>query len=197
MRYHTVFAKVAAIAFIAALPAVASAQSANKAQIELMFVQNAEDLKVDAKAGTIRLIDVAQQALYFSDRPERLAGHLKMKEYLQEWTSKAGADNFGKNPPNATLSVYEGDNSQSTLVVVELLDPKIEGKDIVYHYKLIEGEMPKSGGETALFIDWIGPGGGVGRGFHGVGVGRRGPGVTGWAGVAARNTACAASADCY
>jgi len=31
-----------------------------------------------------------------------------------------------------------------------------------------------------LFIDWIGAGGGVGRGFHGVGVGARGPGVRGW-----------------
>jgi len=30
---------------------------------------------------------------------------------------------------------------------------------------------------TALFIDWIGASGGVGRGFHGVGVGYRGRGV--------------------
>ena len=29
--------------------------------------------------------------------------------------------------------------------------------------------MPKAGGATALFIDWIGVGGGVGPGFHGVG----------------------------
>jgi len=37
--------------------------------------------------------------------------------------------------------------------------------------------MPASGGSTSLFIDWIGVGGGVGRGFHGVGVGRRGVGI--------------------
>ncbi len=36
--------------------------------------------------------------------------------------------------------------------------------------------MPKSGGVTALFIDWIGVGGGIGRGYHGIGVGLRGPG---------------------
>jgi hypothetical protein len=36
--------------------------------------------------------------------------------------------------------------------------------------------MPAKGGPTALFIDWIGVGGGVVRGFHGVGVGFRGPG---------------------
>jgi len=43
--------------------------------------------------------------------------------------------------------------------------------------KLIRGPLPATGGATALFIDWIGPGGGVGFGFHGVGVGVRGPGV--------------------
>lgn len=36
--------------------------------------------------------------------------------------------------------------------------------------------MPRGGGATALFIDWIGVGGGVGPGFHGVGVGYRGVG---------------------
>ncbi len=37
--------------------------------------------------------------------------------------------------------------------------------------------MSAAGGAAALFIDWIGVGGGVGPGFHGVGVGRRGVGV--------------------
>jgi hypothetical protein len=46
---------------------------------------------------------------------------------------------------------------------------------LVYQYKLIEGAMPKGGGATALFIDWIAAGG-VGPGFHGVGVGARGIG---------------------
>jgi hypothetical protein len=42
---------------------------------------------------------------------------------------------------------------------------------------LIEGKVPAAGGATSLFIDWIGVGGGVGPGFHGVGVGARGVGV--------------------
>jgi len=36
--------------------------------------------------------------------------------------------------------------------------------------------MPAKGGATSLFIDWIGVGGGVGFGCHGVGGGYRGPG---------------------
>jgi hypothetical protein len=60
---------------------------------------------------------------------------------------------------------------------VEIFDPKVLGKDLVYSYKLIEGKVPASGGATSLFIDWIGPGGGVGPGFHGVGAGGRGVGL--------------------
>ena len=63
-----------------------------------MFVQIAEDLKVDADAKTLRLVKVGQQTLYFSDRPVRLAGHIKMSDYLEEWTEKAGKDNFGAVP---------------------------------------------------------------------------------------------------
>lgn len=141
----------------------------------LMFVQVAESMKVDGP-GKLRLVNASPQTLYFSDRPVRIAGHVTMDNYLKEWTSKAGADNFGKDPPNAALSVYEAGQSDSTLAVIEIRDPKPEGKDLVYDYKVISGKLPASGGQTSLFIDWIGVGGGVGPGFHGVGVGYRGAG---------------------
>jgi len=114
---------------------------------------------------------------YFSDRPERIAGHMTMPAYLDEWTAAAGANNFTADPPNATLSVLEEEEPENPLAMVEISHPVVDGNDLVYAYKLIEGEMPESGGATALFIDWIGVGGGVGRGFHGVGRGRRGIGL--------------------
>ncbi len=140
-----------------------------------MFVQSAEDLKVDPAKSTIRLVKVNQQTLYFSDRPQRMAGHIKMAEYLAEWTRADGPDNFSKNPPNATLSAYEPGQADNTLAVLKITDPVIDGNDLVYNYKVIEGTMPKAGGATALFIDRVGVGGGVGVGYHGVGVGPRGP----------------------
>jgi hypothetical protein len=142
----------------------------------LMFVQIADDVKVDPTAQTLRLVKVGQQTLVFADRPERIAGHVKLADYLKEWTSKAGADNFGKDPPNAAVSVFEPGKPDNTLAVVTISNPKVDGADLVYSYKLIEGTLPTAGGATSLFIDWIGVGGGVGYGFHGVGVGRRGPG---------------------
>ena len=144
---------------------------------EFMFVQIAENLGIDEEASTLRLVNVGQQTLYFADRPERIAGSLKMAEYLEEWTSQAGDDNFGADPPNATLSVYEPGQPDTTLAVVGISDPQIDGSDLVYTYSLLDGTLPATGGPTTLFIDWIGVGGGVGPGYHGVGVGRRGPGV--------------------
>ena len=144
---------------------------------QYMFVQIADDVKVDTAAKTFRLVNVNQQTLYFTDRPVRIAGHIKMADYLKEWTAKAGKDNFGQDPPNAVLSIYEPGQTDNTAAVVEITQPKIDGSDLVYNYKLIEGSLPAGGGATALFIDWIGVGGGVGPGFHGVGVGLRGPGL--------------------
>ena len=157
--------------------AMTTASTAATQPPQLMFVQSAEDLKVDSAASTLRLVKVNQQTLYFSDRPVRIAGHIKMADYLKEWTAKAGKDNFGVDPPNATLSVYEPGQPENILVVVKITNPKVDGADLVYTYKIIEGKMPASGGATSLFIDWVGAGGGVGPGFHGVGVGGRGVGV--------------------
>jgi hypothetical protein len=172
-----VFFLAAVMVALAACAETSATPSASSESPQLMFVQTADDLRVDEAAKTFRLVHVSQQTLYFSDRPVRVAGHLKMADYLKEWTTKAGKDNFGQDPPNATLSVYEPGQTENKVVVVEITNPVVEGGDLIYGYKIIDGEMPANGGATSLFIDWIGVGGGVGPGYHGVGVGRRGPGV--------------------
>ncbi len=144
---------------------------------EFMFVQLAEDFQADTASSTLRLGDVSNQVVYFSDRPNRIAGHLTMKQYLAEWTAAAGEDNLSADNPNATLSVYEAGNPNNSIAILEIGNPHLDGADIVYSYKLLDGSIPASGGATALFIDKVGVGGGVGAGYHGVGVGGRGPGV--------------------
>ena len=173
-RAHLVVLLAAVVLSTTALAATSTA-AADAPQ--LMFVQSADNFKVDAAKSTFRLVKVNQQTMYFSDRPQRIVGHIKMADYLKEWTAKAGKDNFGADPPNATLSVYEPGKAENTIVVVKLTNPVVDGADLVYSYKVLNGALPANGGPTALFIDWIGVGGGVGRGFHGVGFGGRGPGL--------------------
>jgi hypothetical protein len=167
-------ATTALMAATASLTSSLSLAQDKEDKVQLMFVQTADDLKVNDE--TLRLVNVGKQTLYFSDRPKRIAGHLTMQAYMDEWKAGEGPDNFANDPPNATLSVYESGSAENTLTVVEISHPVIDGNDLIYQYKLIEGTMPKAGGVTALFIDWIGVGGGVGPGFHGVGVGARGVG---------------------
>jgi len=142
-----------------------------------MFVQVAEDVTADTAAMTLRLRHVTGQTLFFSDRPNRIAGHITMAQYLREWTPAAGEDNLGADPPNATLSVYEPGQPDNSVAIVEISNPQLDGADLVYTYKLVEGSVPLGGGATALFIDRVGVGGGVGPGSPGVGVGAPGPGV--------------------
>ena len=150
---------LALAAVLLSMTAFATTSATASPAPQLMFVQSAEDLKTDQAASTFRLVKVNQQTLYFSDRPVRIAGHIKMADYLKEWTAKAGKDNFAADPPNATLSVYEPGQAENTLVVIKITNPKVDGADLVYTYKIIDGKMPAAGGATTLFIDWIGVGG--------------------------------------
>ncbi len=59
-----------------------------------MFVQLASSTVVDDAAKTIRLVNLSPQTLYFADRPDRIAGHLKLDKFMAEWTAAAGPDNF-------------------------------------------------------------------------------------------------------
>ena len=172
MKLYALFGVAVVLAGCAGVQAPGA--NAGGSQAQLMYVQSAEDLQVDAAASTFRLVKVNPQTVYFSDRPQRIAGNLKMADYLKTW--KEGRDNFGADPPNATLSVYEPGRADPTLVVVTIMKPVVSGADLLYTYKIVEGTMPANGGATSLFIDWYGVGGGVGPGFHGVGVGRRGVG---------------------
>ena len=87
---------LAAAMFLIAVGGPALAASSTE-DAQLMFVQSADDFKLDPATKTLRLVKVNQQTLYFSDRPQRIAGHLKMADYLKTWSQ--GKDNFGEDPP--------------------------------------------------------------------------------------------------
>ena len=57
-------------------------------------------------------------------------------------------------PPNAVLSIFQPDHVQD--VVVVLSHPELNGADLTYGVEILDGEMPATGGEAALFIDVIG-----------------------------------------
>jgi hypothetical protein len=84
----------------------------------------------------------------------RIAGHYRTEEYLQFW--KNGPDSFLKDPPNATLSVFEKGKDELVDVVMTIRNPRVSGNDLTYDVTVISGTLPKAGGPASLFIDIIG-----------------------------------------
>ncbi|MGY4474767.1 hypothetical protein [Bradyrhizobium sp. USDA 3364] len=104
--------------------------------------------------GKLVLTGVAPNAIIFADRPVRSAGHDLTSHIVEDWGS--GSDNFAKNPPNATVSVFQKDGSGVRDVVVTLKNPKLEGEILAFDVDVLEGDIKGADGAASVFIDIIG-----------------------------------------
>jgi hypothetical protein len=118
--------------------------------VDYLFVQNSG--KVLLKNGVLTLKKVNPATLYFSDRPDRIVGHVPTTKFVTDWGT--GNDSFKANLPNAALSIV-GDKEPQQFVVV-LKSPRLEDGNLVYDVKVLDGDKSAKGGECSLFIDIIG-----------------------------------------
>ena len=144
--------------FVIAASAIATAGTATRALaeppkiVDCLLVQTAKGLTFDAATGTMGLTGVSPITLFFSDRPERIAGNMKTTAFIPFWSM--GRDSFSKNPPNADVSIIDGDTMRQ--VVVELRNPVLDGDTLRYKVKRLQGSMPEKGADISVFIDIIG-----------------------------------------
>jgi hypothetical protein len=102
--------------------------------------------------GKLTLKGVSPTTVVFADRPERLAGHAPTDSIIQDWAE--GTNSFAKDPPNADFSTF---GETGTLnAVVELKNPNLSGDTLTYDVRVLEGNLPPTGGAGSLFIDIIG-----------------------------------------
>lgn len=120
------------------------------AKPQFLFVQTAPGMRY--ADGVLTLTEVSPITVLFSDRPERLAGHMATDDFVPFWSE--GDDSFKSDPPNADLALLEEGKVEN--VVVTLHDPKLEGGNLSYRVDVLEGELPASAGASSLFIDIIG-----------------------------------------
>jgi hypothetical protein len=146
---------------------------------DFLFVQSAAGMTVDGD--TLTLNGVNPTVVFFSDRPQRIAGHVRLSGFLQLWDE--GKDSFAADPPNANLSLL-GDNVVSN-TVVELSNPRMSSDDLVYDVKVLDGSWPGHDGEVALFIDGLFTGGALKSGARGGVIGAIGGAIGGDAGKGA------------
>jgi hypothetical protein len=116
------------------------------------FVQTAKGMAFDRAGSKLRLEGVSPVTLFFTDRPERIAGNMKTTTFVPFWSK--GKDSFLSDPPNADVSLLEGE--QLRRVVVVLRDTVLQGDNLIYTVKVLQGEMPPKAADVSVFIDIIG-----------------------------------------
>jgi hypothetical protein len=118
-------------------------------EISAMFVQTAASF-VHAD-GRIVLHDAAASTLFFSDRPDRVVGHVDTAWFVGAWHE--GGNSFAAVPPNAVLSFGGADGTRPSDVVVVLREPALAGSSLSYEVAVLAGELPPEAGSCVLFID--------------------------------------------
>jgi hypothetical protein len=129
-----------------------SSTTAATGEADFLFVQTAKSMSYDPATQQLTLIDASPTTLFFSDRPERIAGNMTTERFIPFWST--GTDSFLSDPPNADLSILE--DGTLTQVVVVLQDPTLEDGNLTYTVEIVDGEMPATGNNPSLFIDVIG-----------------------------------------
>jgi hypothetical protein len=119
---------------------------------DFLFVQTAAAMAYDPATRALTLSGVSPVTLFFSDRPERIAGNMSTAKFIPFWSE--GKDSFLSDPPNADLSIMENGALRQTVVVLH--DPVLEGDALRYTVDVVSGDMPASGAEVSVFIDVIG-----------------------------------------
>jgi len=132
------------------LPVKISAAAEPKA--DFLFVQTAKGMRFDQATDTLTLEGVSPVTVFFSDRPERIAGNMKTAAFVPFWST--GKNSFLSDPPNADISIVKGHSLQQTVAVLQ--NPVLQGDSLVYTIKVLQGDMPDSGDDVSLFIDVIG-----------------------------------------
>jgi hypothetical protein len=125
-------------------------QNAQSDEFEALYAQTAAGMAYDD--GRLTLNGIAPTTLYFSDRPNRITGHITTEEFLDSWGE--GDDSFASDPPNAVLSIFSEEEVNDVVVVLQ--DPALVGDQMSYQVEILDGEIPAIGGASSLFIDMIG-----------------------------------------
>jgi hypothetical protein len=130
----------------------ASQPSPGGQKIDVLLVQSAKSLMYEPATRKMTLEGISPITFFFSDRPERIAGNMLTTVFVPFWAH--GKNSFLHDPPNADVSILEGDKLRQIIVVLQ--DPTLENDRLSYTVKVLQGDMPEQGADVSLFIDVVG-----------------------------------------
>ena len=117
--------------------------------LDAVFVQNASSFS--AHDDEITLHGVAAATVYFASHPQREAGHIPSRRFLELWEGTTGS--FTAAPPAAVISFLDETTDAPPDVAVTLHDPRFSDSEMTYRVEVQAGAVPASGGACSLFID--------------------------------------------
>ena len=121
-------------------------------EIEYLFAHTAEGITIEEDGERIRLDGVSPTTLFFSDRPDRVTGHITTADFIAQWGD--GDDSFADDPPNAVLSLFDDDAVHDVVVVLD--EPVLGDSGLSYAVEVTDGELVATNGPVSLFIDRLG-----------------------------------------
>ena len=121
-------------------------------EIDALFVQSA--MGFESNEDRVMLRGLAPSTVYFSDRPQRVVGHIGNADFVSIWGE--GEDSFASDPPNAVLAFVDEGEAMPSDAVITITDPQLDGDDLSYAMTVLEGELPASASACTLFIDPFG-----------------------------------------
>ena len=147
MHRHVIAVAAAALC----VQAIGCARQAEPSRSEnvsgYLFVQVSESGTFEGDRLT--LDGVAAQTVFFTERPQRAAGHLPTAQFVEHWNQ--GANSFKAVPPNASLA-FVADGIESA-VAIELQDLVLEGARMSFRVRVLNGAVPAAFADASLFID--------------------------------------------
>ena len=129
------------------------------AENNYLFFQNSSKARLTQQqknSYTLTLNDSSDFVSYFTDRPSRESGVMKLSEFLAMWSDKKIKNNFAENPPNVAL-VLVTEKGEHQSAIAELKDPVYRNGSLSYQLNVIN-DKPLQPGELqhlSLFIDDI------------------------------------------
>ena len=98
-----------------------SALAQGNSEPEFLFVQSAKSLSFDKASSKMTLEGVSPATIFFSDRPERIAGNMTTAAFIPFWSK--GKDNFASNPPNSlTIGMRNGATARENQITWSSID---------------------------------------------------------------------------
>ena len=151
---RTILASAAMLAPASALRSAPAQNADAPKEADFLFVQTARSMTYDKTTGKLTLKAVSPVTVFFTDRPERIAGNMKTADFVPFWSK--GKESFLSDPPNADISMLEGGELHQVVAVLQSPVLSLKGDSLSYTIRVLKGKVPAKGSEVSVFIDVIG-----------------------------------------